>query len=299
MSVLIVGSVALDSVTTPFGEMHNVLGGSAVFASYTASFYCPVKLVGVVGSDFPKENLDLLRSRNIDLEGLQIREGKTFFWSGYYEYDMNQAHSLCTELNVFSSFNPHIPKSYRKTKYIFLANIDPELQLSVLTQVEKPKLVVIDTMNYWIVNKHEALWKILKMVDIVLLNDAEARQLCETANLIKAAKKIIASGPKVAIIKKGEHGSLMFTDSTVFAAPGYPIENIHDPTGAGDSFAGGFIGYLASTGDLSEANLRKAVVLGSTLASFDVEDFSLERLKRLTTEELNTRYREYQQLVHF
>ncbi|MDI6784175.1 MAG: PfkB family carbohydrate kinase [bacterium] len=299
MSVLIVGSVALDSVKTPFGEANNVLGGSAVYASYAASFYGSVKLVGVVGEDFPKENLELLRRRKIDLEGLQIRKGKTFYWSGYYEFDMNQANSLCTELNVFSSFKPHIPKSYRKTKYIFLANIDPELQMNVLTQVEKPKLVVVDTMNYWIINKHDALWKILKKVDIVLLNDAEARQLCETANLVKAAKKILAAGPQVVIIKKGEHGSLMFTNSTVFAAPGYPLETIYDPTGAGDTFAGGFIGYLASTNDLSEANLRKAVILGSTLASFDVEDFSLGRLKRLTPDELKSRYQEYQQLVQF
>lgn len=299
MSVLIVGSVALDSVKTPFGEANNVLGGSAVFASYAASFYCSVKLVGVVGEDFPKENLELLKSRKIDLEGLQIRKGKTFFWSGYYEFDMNQANSLCTELNVFSSFNPHIPKSYQKTKYIFLANIDPELQLNVLTQVEKPKMVVMDTMNYWIVNKHNALWKILKKVDIVLLNDAEARQLCETANLVKAAKMVLAVGPKVVIIKKGEHGSLMFTNTSVFAAPGYPLEKIYDPTGAGDTFAGGFIGYLASTNDFSEPNLRKAVIIGSTLASYDVEDFSLERLKRLTAPELNKRYQEYQQLVKF
>jgi sugar/nucleoside kinase (ribokinase family) len=299
MSVLIVGSVALDSVKTPFGEANNVLGGSAVFASYAASFYGSVKLVGVVGEDFPKENLELLRSRKIDLEGLQIKKGKTFFWSGYYEFDMNQANSLSTELNVFASFRPHIPKSYQKTKYIFLGNIDPELQLNVLTQIEKPKIVVIDTMNYWIINKHKALWNILKKVDIVLLNDAEARQLCETANLVKAAKIVLAAGPKVVIIKKGEHGSLMFTNTTVFAAPGYPLEKIYDPTGAGDTFAGGFIGYLASTNDFSETNLRKAVILGSTLASFDVEDFSLERLKRLTIPELNKRYQEYQRLVHF
>ncbi|MCX7919242.1 MAG: PfkB family carbohydrate kinase [bacterium] len=299
MSVLIVGSVALDSVKTPLGEANNVLGGSAVYASYAASFYGPVKLVGVIGEDFPQEHIELLKSRSIDLEGLQVRKGKTFYWSGYYELDMNQAHSLCTELNVFSCFHPHIPKSYRKTKYIFLANIDPELQMEVLTQVEKPDLVVADTMNYWIMNKHDAVWKILKAVDIVLLNDAEARQLCGTANLVKAAKKVIATGPKVVIIKKGEHGSLMITDSTTFAAPAYPLETIYDPTGAGDTFAGGFIGYLAATKDLSEKNLRKAVIIGSTLASFNVEDFSLGRLIRLTQSELTERYKAFRKLVRF
>lgn len=299
MSVLIVGSVALDSVTTPFGEEKEILGGSATYASYSASFYSPVNLVGVVGKDFPQSNLKLLKERDISLDGLQIAEGKTFRWSGYYEYDMNQAHSLSTELNVFSTFHPHIPEQYRSSEYVFLANIDPDLQIEVLKQVKRPKLVVLDTMNYWIQNKKESLLKVISMVDLVLLNDGEARQLCGTPNLVKAAKMVLSYGPKIVIIKKGEHGSIMFTQSTVFSAPAFPLETIYDPTGAGDTFAGGLIGYLASSEDISDSNLRRAVITGSVLASFDVEDFSLNRLKKLTQEELYSRYHAFQLLIHF
>ena len=299
MSVLIVGSVALDSVTTPFGEVKDVLGGSATYASYAASFYSPINLVGVVGKDFPQANINLLKDRKISIDGLQIADGKTFRWAGYYEYDMNQAHSLITELNVFSTFNPHIPEGYRNSEFVFLANIDPDLQLNVLEQVEKPKLVVLDTMNYWIQNKKSSLLKVMSKVDMALLNDGEARQLCETPNLVKAAKMVLSMGPKIVIIKKGEHGSIMFTDSTVFSAPAYPLESIFDPTGAGDTFAGGLIGYLSASEDLSDSNLRRAVIVGSVLASFDVEDFSLNRLKRLTQEELYSRYRAFRTLVHF
>jgi sugar/nucleoside kinase (ribokinase family) len=299
VSVLIVGSVALDSVTTPFGEVKEILGGSATYASYSASFYSPVNLVGVVGKDFPQDNLKLLKDKKISLDGLQIAEGKTFRWSGYYEYDMNQAHSLSTELNVFSTFHPHIPEQYRSSEYVFLANIDPDLQIEVLNQVKRPKLVVLDTMNYWIQSKKESLLKVISMVDLVLLNDGEARQLCDTTNLVKAAKIVLSYGPKIVIIKKGEHGSIMFTNSTVFSAPAYPLEVIFDPTGAGDTFAGGLIGYLASSGDLSDSNLRRAVITGSVLASFDVEDFSLNRLTKLTQEELYSRYHAFQLLIHF
>ncbi len=299
MSVLIVGSVALDSVTTPFGEVKEILGGSATYASYSASFYSQVNLVGVVGKDFPEENFKLFKERNISLDGLQVENGKTFRWSGYYEYDMNQAHSLSTELNVFSTFHPHIPEQYRSSEYVFLANIDPDLQIEVLNQVKRPKLVVLDTMNYWIQNKKESLLKVISMVDLVLLNDGEARQLCGTPNLVKAAKIVLSYGPKIVIIKKGEHGSIMFTQSTVFSAPAYPLEIIYDPTGAGDTFAGGLIGYLAASGDLSDSNLRRSVITGSVLASFDVEDFSLNRLKKLTQDELYSRYHAFQLLIHF
>ena len=299
MSILVVGSVALDSVTTPFGEVKDVLGGSAIYASYAASFYSPVNLVGVVGKDFPEQYLALLKERKISLDGLQIEEGKTFRWSGYYEYDMNQAQSLCTELNVFSTFHPHIPEQYRSSQFVFLANIDPELQIEVLKQVKKPLLSILDTMNYWIHSKRQSLLKVISMVDLVLLNDNEARQLCNTPNLVKAAKTVLSYGPKIVIIKKGEHGSSMFTNSTVFSAPAYPLEMIYDPTGAGDAFAGGLIGHLAVSGDLSDNNIRRAVIAGSVMASFDVEDFSLNRLIRLTQEELYARYRAYRMLIHF
>ena len=299
MSVLIVGSVALDSVTTPFGEVKEVLGGSATYSSFSASFYSPVNLVGVVGKDFPEKHISLLKERNITIDGLQVEDGKTFRWAGYYEYDMNQAHSLSTELNVFSTFHPHIPEQYRSSEFVFLANIDPDLQIEVLNQVRKPKLVVLDTMNYWIQNKKESLQKVISMVDLVLLNDGEARQLCDTPNLVKSAKMVMGMGPKIVIIKKGEHGSLMFTPTTVFSAPAYPLETIFDPTGAGDTFAGGLIGYLAASDDLTDDNLRRAVITGSVLASYNVEDFSLNRLKRLSQDELYSRYRAFQTLIQF
>ena len=299
MSVLIVGSVALDSVTTPFGEVKEVLGGSATYSSYSASFYSPVQLVGVVGKDFPESHIALLKERNISMDGLQMEDGKTFRWAGYYEYDMNQAHSLSTELNVFSTFHPHIPDQYRSSEYVFLANIDPDLQIEVLSQVKTPKLSVLDTMNFWIQNKKESLQKVISMVDVVLLNDGEARQLCDTPNLVKSAKMVMGMGPKIVIIKKGEHGCLMFTPTTVFSAPAYPLETIYDPTGAGDTFAGGLIGYLAASDDLSDDNLRRAVITGSVLASYNVEDFSLNRLKRLSQDELYARYRAFKTLIHF
>jgi sugar/nucleoside kinase (ribokinase family) len=299
VSVLIVGSVALDSVTTPYGEAKEILGGSATHASYSASFYSPINLVGVVGNDFPEQYVSLLQERKISLEGLQIADGKTFRWSGYYEYDMNQAYSLSTELNVFSTFRPVIPESYRSTGFVFLANIDPELQLDVLRQMEKPEFVALDTMNYWIQNKKEDLLKVIAKVDMVLLNDAEARQLCNTPNLIKAAKQVLSMGPKIVIIKKGEHGALLITKDFIFSAPAFPLESIYDPTGAGDTFAGGFIGYLASTGDINETNLRRAMITGSCMASFNVEDFSLNRLRRLSQPEIFSRYQEFMNLSHF
>lgn len=298
-SLLIVGSVALDSIKTPFGEKERILGGSATHSSTSASFYSPVNLVGVVGEDFPLEAMDFFRSKNIDLTGLQQVPGKTFHWKGFYEYDMNQAHTLETQLNVFSQFSPHIPPSYQESEYVFLANIDPELQQKVLSQIKKPKLVIMDTMNYWIQSKPEALKTTMSQVDYVLLNESEARQFANTPNLMKAAREILALGPKAVIIKKGEHGALMFTHAGAFSAPGFPLEEIKDPTGAGDAFAGGFIGYLSRSEDLSDENVRKAIIIGSVMASFIVEDFSLDRLKTLTLAEIISRYEEFRKLSAF
>jgi sugar/nucleoside kinase (ribokinase family) len=298
-SVLIVGSIAFDSVKTPLGEVDNVLGGAAVYASVAASFFAPVRLVGVVGRDFPEEHLEFLRSRRIDLTGLQVQDGRTFRWKGFYDFDVNQAHSLETHLNVFERFRPTLPESYRDAPYVFLANIDPELQLEVLEQVRSPKLTLCDTMNFWIENKRDALMEVLSRVDVAFMNDAEARQLCGTFSLVQAANEIRKHGPRVVIIKKGEHGAVMFTEGAHFSAPSYPLEVVCDPTGAGDTFEGGFIGYLAATDDISEPNLRRAVIHGSVLASYNVEDFSLGRLRRLAADDIAERYREFQRIAFF
>lgn len=298
-SVLIVGSVAIDSVKTPLGEVDDVLGGAAVYSSVAASFFTPAGIVGVVGEDFPKEHLQFLRSRGVDLEGLQVQPGKTFRWKGYYDYDVNQAHSLETHLNVFEQFRPAIPNAYRDVPYVFLANIDPELQLQVLEQMRRPKLTLCDTMNYWIESKPDALVEVLRRVDVAFMNDAEARQLCGTFSLVRAAREILSFGPKVVIIKKGEHGAVMFTEDSHFSAPSFPLEEVRDPTGAGDTFEGGFIGYVAMTDDIRETNLRKAVVHGSVLASYNVEDFSLGRMRTLTRDEIDDRYHEFRRIAFF
>jgi sugar/nucleoside kinase (ribokinase family) len=298
--ILIVGSVALDSVKTPLGHVDNALGGAAVYSSVAASFFAPVMMVGVVGDDFPKEHLSFLSGRGIDIAGIQVEAGKSFRWAGTYEYDLNQAHTLSTDLNVFEHFKPQIPDAYKSAEYVFLANIDPDLQLEVLDQVENPKLVACDTMNFWIESKPDSLKEVLKRVDVAFLNDAEARQLVGTGSLVKAASEIRAMGPSSVIIKKGEHGAMMFCDSALcFAAPSYPLENVVDPTGAGDSFAGGFVGYLAHTGDVSERNIRKAVIYGSTLASYNVEGFSLDRMRVLTPNDISGRYNEFKEMVFF
>ncbi len=297
--VLIVGSVAFDSVKTPLGEVDNVLGGAAVYSATAATFFSPVQLVGVVGQDFPPEHLDFLRSRGVDLTGLQVQPGETFRWKGFYDFDVNQAHSLETHLNVFENFRPSLPDSYRDAKYVFLANIDPELQLEVLEQVRSPRLTLCDTMNFWIEGKRDALLEVLRRVDVAFMNDAEVRELCGTFSLVKAARQVMSYGPKTVIIKKGEHGAVMFTEGSHFSAPSYPLEEVKDPTGAGDTFEGGFIGYLAHADHLTEANLRKAVIYGSVLASFNVEDFSLERMRRLTMEEIQERYREFRRIAFF
>ena len=299
MTVLVVGSVALDSVETPFGRADDVLGGSGTYFSSSASHFGPVQLVGVVGSDYPVEKLEPLRARGVDLGGLERAEGESFRWRGRYRHDLNSAETLETRLGVFSHFRPNIPAEFRRAPFVFLANIDPRLQLDVLGQVERPTLVACDTMNFWIESRRPDLLALLKRVDLVTLNDAEARQLTEQANLVKAARWIMERGPRYVIIKKGEHGAFMFHGRSIFFAPAYPLENVFDPTGAGDSFAGGFIGYLASTGDLSEAGMRRAVVYGSAMGSFAVEKFSNERLLELTRDDIETRMREIHRLVAF
>lgn len=299
MSILVVGSVAFDSVATPFGKADNVLGGSATYFSTAASYFSKVKLVAVVGEDFPEEHIDFLKNKGIDVKGLQKMPGKTFRWQGRYDYDLNEAHTIATHLNVFERFRPDIPSAYKKSPYVFLANIDPDIQLNVLKQVERPKFVACDTMNFWIEGKPDALKRLLSKVDLFVLNEGEAREFAKEPNLVKAAKKILSYGPKTVIIKRGEYGALMFNGGSIFSAPAYPLESIFDPTGAGDSFAGGLMGYLASTDDGSESNIRQAIIFGSVMASFNVEDFSLNRLKTLSRKDIQERYKEFKQLTHF
>jgi sugar/nucleoside kinase (ribokinase family) len=299
MSLLVVGSVALDSVETPFGKAEEVLGGSATFFSAAACLLTPVQLVGVVGDDYPVGKLDSLGKRGVDLAGLERAEGRSFRWRGRYRHDLNAAETLETHLGVFSNFSPKIPTQFRKAPFVFLGNIDPRLQLGVLTQVDKPKLVACDTMNFWIESRRPDLLKLLEHVDCITLNDGEARQLTEKYNLIRAARWIMDRGPKLVIIKKGEHGAFMFSGSTIFFAPAYPLEEVFDPTGAGDSFAGGFMGYLARSGDLSDANLRRAVIYGSAMGSFAVEKFSIDRLLEVDEKQLAARVNDFRRLVAF
>ena len=296
--VLIIGTVALDTIKTPFGSVNNALGGSATYASFAASFFSNPALISVVGDDFPKEHIELMKKRKMGLDGLKVT-GKTFHWDGFYEYDMNEARTRKTELNSLEHFKVEVPENYKDIKYVFLANIDPELQLETLRQISKPEFVVLDTMNFWINNKKKSVINAIKKADVLLLNDAEARQLFNTINLVKAANAALKLGPKGVIIKKGEHGALLFTKSKHFNAPGYPLENIKDPTGCGDSFGGAFIGYLAKTKDLNERNFRKAVVYGSVVASYNAEEFGLNRLKKLTKDDIEKRYREFRAIREF
>lgn len=287
MSVLVVGSVALDTIQTPFGNTQDALGGSAVYFSYTASFFSPVRLVAVVGSDFPRSAIKLLRERDISIDGLETAQGKTFRWTGSYENDMNSAITHETALNVFQTFNPKIPADYLTTPHVFLANIHPDLQIQVLSQMKAPDLVGCDTMNLWISTEAASLNRLLQKVHIFFLNEGEARQLTGITNLIKAGRDLLARGPKTVVIKKGEHGSLLMTRDFTFISPAYPAENVMDPTGAGDCFAGGFFGYLSSLPKKpTEANLKTAVAVGTVMASFNIESFSLDRLRGLKTKEI-------------
>jgi sugar/nucleoside kinase (ribokinase family) len=291
----------MDSIETPFGSAKNALGGSATYISTAASYFtAPIRLVGVVGGDFPKAGMEFLERRGVDLDGLEIiKQGKTFHWAGKYHYDLNNRDTLATDLNVFEKFDPKIPEKYKKSKYVCLGNIDPVLQRRVLEQIEKPRLVICDTMNFWIEGKNAELRETLKSIDVIILNDSEARLLSREPNLIKAARVIRSMGPKIIIIKKGEHGAMLITEQTVFSAPAYPMENIFDPTGAGDTFAGGFVGWVGKTDDFSEENLKKAVIYGSAMASFCVEKFSVDGLRDLTYLQVQDRFRAFRELSRF
>ena len=300
MSILVVGSVAFDAIKTPFGNADRCLGGSATYFSVAASFFTEVDLVAVVGEDFSDDDVSVFRGRKINLDGLQrVAGAKTFFWSGEYGYDLNVAKTRDTQLNVFADFRPQLDERQRHADVLFLANIQPELQLDVLHQAERPRLVALDTMNLWIDIKRDALERVIREVDLAIINEAEARQFTKEANLIRAARQILALGPKTLVIKRGEYGVMMITADAVFAAPAYPLENVFDPTGAGDTFAGGFLGYLASRREVSNRELRRAIIFGSVLASFTVEKFSLDRLREISLREIQERYQEFRELTHF
>ncbi|MDD5195482.1 MAG: PfkB family carbohydrate kinase [Candidatus Omnitrophica bacterium] len=299
MNILVVGSVAFDTIKTPQGSCKEVLGGSATYFSLSAQFFCPVRLVAVVGEDFPDNYIALFKKRNIDLSGLKTEKGRTFRWEGEYAQDLNTAVTLATHLNVFASFDPQLPESYKNSKYVFLANIDPEIQEKVLKQVRAPKIVVCDTMNHWIANKRRSLVKFLKHVDIFLLNEGEARQLSQEHNLVKASRVILKLGAKRVVIKKGEHGAMMFGGNSHFSVPAFLLESVFDPTGAGDTFAGGFMGYLAKCGKITERTLRKAVVYGNIMATFAVEKFSVGRLLEINRTDINKRLKDFKNLTGF
>ena len=299
MSLLVVGSVALDSVETPFGLKEDVLGGSATYFSTSASFFAPVKVVAVVGEDFPQAHLDFLSSRGVDIAGVTREKGRTFRWKGRYGWQLNEAETLDTQLNVFQTFAPRLPESYRDAQFVFLGNIHPELQSQVVDQVKGPKLVAADTMNFWIKGSRPALLQTLKRVDLLFVNDAEARQLAGEHNIVKAARGILGMGPKRVVIKRGEYGALLFDQEHIFSCPALPIADVIDPTGAGDTFAGGFMGTLATAPRLDLATVRRAMVMGSVMASFNVEKFSLERMRELTRTEIHARFGEFKRLTHF
>ncbi|HYI01865.1 PfkB family carbohydrate kinase [Hyalangium sp.] len=299
MSLLVVGSVALDSVETPFGKKEEVLGGSATFFSTAASFFTPVQLVAVVGEDFPEAHVQFLRGRNIGLEGLTREKGRTFRWKGKYGFQLNEAQTLDTQLNVFQDFAPKLPESYRSAPYVFLGNIHPELQSQVLDQVQSPRLVAADTMNFWIQGSREALLKTLQRVNLLFVNDAEIRQLSGEHNIVKAARAVLSMGPTRVVVKRGEYGALLFERDHIFACPAFPLEDVFDPTGAGDTFAGGFMGTLATAAQFDPEVVRRAMVMGSVMASFTVERFSLDRLRDLSLPEIRKRFSEFKRLTHF
>ena len=294
------GSVALDSIKTPLGERKNVLGGSATYLSLAAGYFAPVNLVSIVGSDFPGSYLELFRRRNIDLNGLTIsKKNKTFKWQGYYEGALNEAHTIKTEVNVLAEFKPEIPQEYRDCDYLFLANIDPEIQMEVLRQAKKTKFVVCDTMNYWIDKKIESFKKVLVRVDALIVNESELKQFSGESNLLQGAKKVMEFGPGIVVVKRGDSGAMMFTSESLFLLPAYPLEKVVDPTGAGDSFGGGFIGYVCQQDSTEERILRKAMVYGSAIAAFDVGAFGTNALKDLKFKEIERRYRAFEQLTKF
>jgi sugar/nucleoside kinase (ribokinase family) len=297
--LLVVGSVAIDSVETPFGREDEALGGSALYFSSAASLFAPLRLVAVVGEDFPMDSIDFLADRGVDLSGLVTAPGRTFRWKGRYGFDLNEAHTLETHLNVFEGFAPKLDAVQRNADFLFLANIDPELQYEVLRQADKARFTAADTMNFWIQGKRQALQRVIENVNLLVLNEAEARMVAEESNLVKAAKKILSWGPQGVVVKRGEYGVSYFYDDHVFSAPAYPLEEVFDPTGAGDSFAGGMMGYLAANDNVTPAGLRQAVVFGSAIASFNVEDFSFRRLARLRYEEVEQRFKEFRRMMAF
>jgi sugar/nucleoside kinase (ribokinase family) len=299
MSLLVVGSIALDTVETPFGRAEDALGGSATFFAAAASCFCPVQVVGVIGNDFPVDSLAFLSERDVDLAGVESAAGESFRWSGVYNFDLSNRETLETRLGVFANFAPRIPEEFRDTEWVFLGNIDPRLQLDVLEQIRRPRFVACDTMNFWIDGSRDALLQLLGRVDLLLVNDAEARQLSGDFNLARAARWIQAQGPRFVIIKKGEHGAILFTPTGTFFAPGYPLEEVFDPTGAGDAFAGGLLGYLAQVRRIEETELRRAVVYGSAMGSFAVERFSVERFRDLTVGEIQDRVRQFLEMTTF
>jgi sugar/nucleoside kinase (ribokinase family) len=299
MSLLVVGSVALDTIETPFGKVVDAIGGSGTFISAAASLFGPVQLVAVVGDDYPMQQLEFLGQRGVDLSGLEQAKGESFRWSGIYSFDLNSRETLETRLGVFADFSPRIPPAFRNARWVFLGNIDPMLQLGVLDQVEDPTLVACDTMNFWISSKREALLKLLERVHLLLVNDSEARELSGNHNLLRAARWIQARGPEMVIVKKGEHGAILFTRDMVFFAPGYPLEDVFDPTGAGDAFAGGFMGYLARAGSASPEDLRRAMIYGAAMGSFAVEKFGVERMVTLTQPEIQERVRMFREMTFF
>lgn len=297
--LLVVGSIALDSVKTPYGEVNDALGGSATYFSYAASFLTRVRIVGIVGLDFPEKYKKVLSKRNIDTAGLQVVDGKTFRWSGSYKGDMNSAETLAVELNVFGTFKPDVPKQFRDSKYVFLANGAPALQMTVMKQMKNPKLVVADTMNLWIETANKDLKKLVKKVDGLVLNDGEARMFTGDENLVRAGKSVQKMGPRFVVIKKGEHGALVFADSDVYAVPSYPLPEVKDPTGAGDSFAGGMMGYIAAADKVTPNVLKKAVAMGTVIASFNVEDFSLRRFEKISKSDIVKRYKKFVAMLKF
>ena len=300
MSILVVGSVAFDALKTPFGQVDRAIGGSATYFSVAASFFAPVDLVAVVGDDFGERDMAVFEGRPINTEGLQrVAGARTFFWSGEYGYDLNIAKTRDTQLNVFAEFKPQLTPKQRETDVLFLANIDPELQMDVLKQTRRPRIVALDTMNYWITSKRDALERIFREVDLIVINEAEVRQFMNESNLVKAARAILALGAKTLVIKRGEYGVLMITADSAFAVPAYPLENVFDPTGAGDTFAGGFLGYLTSRREVSDREFRRAIIFGSVLASFTVEKFSLDRLREISIADIQERYQAFRALTHF
>jgi len=299
MSILVVGSIALDTVETPYGKVNDSPGGSALYFSTAASFFAPVNVVGVVGEDFDFNLVDFLKAKQVDLSGLKVEKGDTFRWGGRYHDNMNQRDTLFTYLNVFEKFKPEIPENYRSSKFVFLANIHPELQLEVLKSINSPTLTILDTMNFWISGSRAALEKVIERVDVMILNDEEIRELTGIQNINIASRAILKMGPKVLVVKKGEHGAVLITKDDFFSAPAYPVDKVVDPTGAGDSFAGGFVGYLACCTKLNDTDFRKAVAYGSTVASFSVESFSFDMLKRITREDIDKRLESFRKITQF